>query len=66
MIRRLLAVSRKRGAVLDPFLGAGTVALVAARQGRRWIGVERDPRMAALAARRLKLRRLRTRERGSA
>jgi len=66
VIRRLLAVSRKRGAVLDPFLGAGSVALLAAAQGRQWIGVERDPRMAALAARRLKLRRLKTRERGSA
>jgi modification methylase len=66
VIRRLLAVSRKRGAVLDPFLGAGTVALLAARAGRRWIGVERDRRMAALAARRLGLRRIRTRVRGSA
>lgn len=66
VIRRLLAVSRKRGAVLDPFLGAGTVALLAARQGRQWIGVERDRRMATLAARRLGLRRLRTRGRASA
>src|SRR4030095_15352174 len=33
VIRRLLAVSRKRGAVLDPFLGAGTVALRASPPG---------------------------------
>ncbi len=65
LIRRVLAVSAKRGAVLDPFLGAGTVALVAARQGRRWIGVERDRHMAALAARRLGLRPVRTRGRAS-
>jgi DNA modification methylase len=66
VIRKLLAVSAKRGAVLDPFLGAGTVALVAQAQGRSWIGVEHDPYMAALAARRLRLRRLRTRARASA
>lgn len=65
VIRTLLAVSAKRGAVLDPFLGAGTVALVATAEGRPWIGVERDPVMAALAARRLRLRRLRTRARAS-
>jgi DNA modification methylase len=65
LIRRVLAVSAKRGAVLDPFLGAGTVALVAARQGRRWIGVERDRHMAALAVRRLQLRPVRTRGRAS-
>ena len=66
VIRTVLAVSAKRGAVLDPFLGAGTVALVAQRQGRPWIGVERDRHMAALAARRLRLRRIRTRGRASA
>jgi len=65
LIRRVLAVSAKRGAVLDPFLGAGTVALVAAGQGRRWIGVERDRHMATLAARRLRLRPVRTRGRAS-
>jgi DNA modification methylase len=65
LIRRVLAVSAKRGAVLDPFLGAGTVALIAARQGRRWIGVERDRHMAALAARRLRLLPVRTRGRAS-
>jgi DNA modification methylase len=73
VIRTALAKSRKRGAVLDPFLGAGTVALVARRDGRPWIGVERDPRMARLAARRLGLvragaaagARLRARGRGA-
>ena len=55
----LLEVSKQRGPVLDPFAGAGTVGRVAARQGREWIGVERDPRMAQVAARRLRLRRVR-------
>jgi DNA modification methylase len=58
MIQTLLEVSKKRGPVLDPFSGAGTVGRVAARQGREWIGVERDPRMAGVAARRLRLTRV--------
>ena len=65
VIRKVLAVSARRGAVLDPFIGAGTVALVAARLGRAWIGVERDPHMAALVARRLRMRRVRTPARAS-
>lgn len=65
VIRKLLAVSGQRGAVLDPFIGAGTVALVAERLGRPWIGVERDPHMAALAARRLRMRPVRTPARAS-
>jgi DNA modification methylase len=55
VIRAVLAESRKRSTVLDPFAGAGTMGLVARAMGRAWIGVERDPRMAALAARRLRL-----------
>jgi DNA modification methylase len=42
--------------VLDPFAGAGTVGRIAVALGREWIGVERDPHMAAVAARRLRLR----------
>ena len=56
VVHALLDLSKKRGPVLDPFAGAGTVGLVAHRRGREWIGVERDPRMARLSARRLRLR----------
>jgi hypothetical protein len=59
VLRGLLARSARRGAVLDPFAGAGTVGRIAAALGREWIGVERDPRMAALTARRLRLRPVR-------
>jgi DNA modification methylase len=55
VLRAVLEMSRRRGAVLDPFAGAGTVGLVARALGRDFIGVERDPRMAALAARRLRV-----------
>src|SRR5262249_34951843 len=54
----ILDQSRKRGPVLDPFAGAGTTGRVAVARGRPWIGVERDPRMARVAARRLRLARV--------
>jgi DNA modification methylase len=41
------------GVVLDPFLGSGTVALVAEQRRRDWVGVEINPAYAALAAERL-------------
>jgi site-specific DNA-methyltransferase (adenine-specific) len=41
------------GLVLDPFLGSGTVALVARRFGRDWLGIELNPRYIELAHNRL-------------
>jgi site-specific DNA-methyltransferase (cytosine-N4-specific) len=38
--------------VLDPFMGSGTVAEVAQRMGRRWIGCELNPQYAAMIERR--------------
>jgi DNA modification methylase len=55
VIREVLELSARRGAVLDPFAGAGTVGRIAAALGREWIGVESDPHMARLIARRLRL-----------
>ena len=60
VVEALLEAGKQRGPVLDPFAGAGTVGRVAARLGREWIGVERDPRMAQVTARRLRLRRVRS------
>ena len=59
VVRTVLEGSKKRGPVLDPFAGAGTVGRVVASLGREWVGVELDPRMARLTARRLRLKRLR-------
>jgi DNA modification methylase len=66
VIREVLALSARRGVVLDPFAGAGTVGRIAAALGRDWIGVERDSRMATLIARRLRLRPLARRSRRAA
>jgi site-specific DNA-methyltransferase (adenine-specific) len=41
------------GRVLDPFVGAGTVALAAETHGRDWIGIELNPDYAQLAEQRL-------------
>lgn len=41
------------GVVLDPFMGAGTVALAAEQHGRDWIGIELNPAYADLAEQRL-------------
>jgi DNA modification methylase len=37
------------GVVLDPFIGAGTVAVAAERFGRDWLGIELNPEFADLA-----------------
>ncbi|RKY25329.1 MAG: hypothetical protein DRP62_01510 [Planctomycetota bacterium] len=41
------------GIVLDPFMGSGTVAVVAKRLGRNWIGIELNPEYIEMAYRRL-------------
>lgn len=43
------------GLVLDPFMGSGTTALAAARQGRRFAGFEINPGYMAIARRRIDL-----------
>lgn len=49
----ILAGSPEGGLVLDPFFGSGTTGIVAARLGRRWIGVEINPQYADMAANRI-------------
>ncbi len=40
--------------ILDPFAGSGTTGVAALRLGRRFVGIERDPRYFALACERLR------------
>lgn len=42
------------GTVLDPFMGAGTTALVSEKLGRRWVGAEINPDYCGIAMNRLK------------
>lgn len=39
--------------VLDPFMGSGTTAIAAMREGRRYVGYEMDPEYVALAEKRI-------------
>lgn len=48
----VLAGSRPGDVVFDPFMGSGTVASVAQRLGRRWLGAELNPDYIALQAER--------------
>ena len=43
----------RRGLVLDPFFGSGTVGVVAKRLGREWLGIELNPNFARLAHKRI-------------
>ncbi len=53
LARVLLASSKPGDVVVDPFLGTGTTGAVAKKLGRRFIGIERDPDYADLAAARI-------------
>lgn len=50
----ILAGSPAGGIILDPFVGAGTTALVALSHGRNFIGFELNPEYIAIANKRLK------------
>jgi len=49
----ILAGSRRGGAVLDTFFGAGTTGIVALEEMRGYIGIELNPEYADLAAKRI-------------
>jgi DNA modification methylase len=49
----ILAGSRPGDVVLDPFMGSGTVAMVAKQQGRSYMGIELNPDYIRLAEDRL-------------
>jgi site-specific DNA-methyltransferase (adenine-specific) len=49
----VLASSRPGQLVVDPFVGSGTTAVVAARHGRRWLAGDADARYVGLARKRL-------------
>ncbi len=51
--RVLVGCTNPGDVVLDPFFGTGTTGAVAKALGRRWIGIEREPAYARLAAQRI-------------
>lgn len=57
--RCILAGSRVGDTVLDPFAGAGTTGLVAAKLGRAFVGCELNPEYVAIAEKRIHTAQLR-------
>lgn len=55
MARLILASCPPGGTVLDPFLGSGSSAVAAKKLGRRFIGVEQNPRYCVWCEKRLEL-----------
>lgn len=53
LYRIILSSTLPGDLVLDPFFGSGTTGAVAKKLGRRWLGIERDPRYTALAQARI-------------
>jgi site-specific DNA-methyltransferase (adenine-specific) len=51
----ILASSKPRDLVLDPFLGSGTTSVIAKKLGRHYLGIEREREYALLAEKRLLL-----------
>ncbi len=51
----ILASSKEKDMVFDPFLGSGTTAAVAKKLGRQFCGIEREKEYCLLAAKRLLL-----------
>ena len=49
----ILASSDKDDLVLDPFFGTGTTGIVAARLGRKWIGIEANKKYYDVANKRI-------------
>lgn len=49
----ILAGCPRGGVILDPFMGAGTTALVAIKNGREYIGIELNPEYIEIAERRI-------------
>lgn len=54
LIARIVLATTNRGdVVLDPYMGTGTVAVVARDQGRHFVGAETEPKYHSVAMRRL-------------
>jgi site-specific DNA-methyltransferase (adenine-specific) len=51
LMRRL--VKRTKGVVLDPFMGSGTTGVACAKLGRKFIGIEIEPKYFDIACRRI-------------
>jgi len=54
LIEALLRTLTPDRAICDPFMGAGTTAIAALRHGRRFVGIELDPKWFEVSVRRVR------------
>lgn len=52
--RIILASSQENAFILDPFMGGGTTGVAAVKNGRRFVGIEKDERYFDIAIPRIK------------
>ena len=53
LMRWTIEVVRAAGTVLDPFMGSGTTGVAAIQLGRKFIGIEREPKYFDIACKRI-------------
>jgi DNA modification methylase len=53
LIDWISAITNEDALILDPFLGSGTTAVACIRTGRRFIGIELEPKYCAIAKARI-------------
>ncbi|MFE4972877.1 DNA-methyltransferase [Kitasatospora sp. NPDC056651] len=54
IMQQLVQICPEGGTVLDPFTGTGSTGIAALREGRRFLGIELNPRYADIAEQRLR------------
>jgi DNA modification methylase len=59
-LRCLEATTDMHGLVADPFMGSGTTGVACIRTGRRFIGIEREPKYFDIAVKRIETELKRT------
>ncbi len=55
LAKLILASTKPKDIVLDPFLGSGTTSVAAKKLGRKYVGIERDEMYCCMAEKRLEL-----------
>jgi DNA modification methylase len=53
VMKWVIGLCPKAETILDPFMGSGTTGVAAVQMGRKFTGIERDPKYFALACRRI-------------
>ncbi len=53
VMRQLIDMADKPETILDPFMGSGTTGVAAVQMGRKFIGIEREPKYFDIACKRI-------------